>query len=146
EEALFDDGVFAVPEGQGEAEALLIIGETGKAILATAVGTASGLIVGEVVPGVSRVAVVFAHGTPLALAEVRAPLAPGDVLFAGFFEARLLGVHGVAPCGLRSHAMRFALSNGAGCSAAAAARSFHGVAASTPSDAVTRMTRLSPTL
>src|SRR5262249_30627295 len=79
EQALFEDGVLAVPEGQGEAEALLIVGDAGQAVLAPAVGAGAGLVVGEVVPGVAAVAVVLAHGPPLPLAEVRAPLLPGDL-------------------------------------------------------------------
>src|SRR5262245_8252089 len=42
---------------------------------------------GEVVPGVSVVAVVFPHRSPLPLAQVRAPFLPGDVLVVFFLQS-----------------------------------------------------------
>jgi hypothetical protein len=44
----------------------------------------------EVVPGIAVVAVVLAHCPPLPLAQVRAPLAPGQVLFPRFLHACVL--------------------------------------------------------
>jgi hypothetical protein len=79
EEALLEDRVLAVPQSQGEAEALLVVGDAGEAVLAPAVGAGAGLVVREVVPGVAALAVVFANGPPLPLAEVRPPLRPGSV-------------------------------------------------------------------
>ena len=80
EEPLLEDRVLAVPQGQGEAEPLLVVGDAGDAVLAPAIGARAGLVVGEVVPGVAVLAVVLAHGAPLALAEVRPPLLPGSLL------------------------------------------------------------------
>src|SRR5438094_2245483 len=61
EQALLHDGIDAVPEGQREAEPLLIVGDPGQAVLAPAVRARAGLIVAEVVPGVAALAVVLAH-------------------------------------------------------------------------------------
>jgi hypothetical protein len=38
EQALLEDGIAAVPEGEGEAEPLLAVGDAGQPVLAPAVG------------------------------------------------------------------------------------------------------------
>jgi len=79
EEALLEDGVAAVPQGQGEAQATLAIAYAEQAVLAPAVGSAAGVLVWEVVPGVAVGAVILAHRAPLPLAQVRPPALPvGD--------------------------------------------------------------------
>ena len=78
EEPLLEDGILAVPQGQREAEALLVIGDAGDAVLAPAVGAGAGMIVGEEIPGIAVFAVVLAHRSPLPLAEVGPPLLPGS--------------------------------------------------------------------
>src|SRR6516162_5617899 len=55
------------------------------------VRTRSGLIVGEVVPGITVFAVVLADRAPLALAEVWTPLLPRHSLVAHLVETPLLG-------------------------------------------------------
>jgi hypothetical protein len=45
--------------------------------------------VGEVIPRVTAVAVVLAHRTPLALAQVRTPLLPRNLLHVCGFESVL---------------------------------------------------------
>jgi len=90
EEAFLEDRVFAVPQGEGEAEALLPVGYAGEAVLPPAVGPRAGVIVSEVVPGIAALAVVLAHGPPLSLAEIRPPLFPGNALFASFIQPFLL--------------------------------------------------------
>jgi hypothetical protein len=72
EEAFLENGVAAIPQGQGEAEPLLVFGQAGEAVLAPAVGPGAGLIVGEVVPGVAAPTVILAHGAPLTFAQSRA--------------------------------------------------------------------------
>jgi len=42
EQALLEDRVLAVPQGQAEAEVLLVIGNAGDAVLAPAVGARAG--------------------------------------------------------------------------------------------------------
>ena len=66
-QALFENGIVAVPQGQGKTQALMIIGNAGQAILAPAIGAGAGLVVGEIVPGSAIRAIVFPNGAPLAL-------------------------------------------------------------------------------
>ena len=94
EEPLLEDRILAVPQGQREAEVLLVIGDAGDAVLAPAVGARAGLIVGEEIPGVAAFAVVLAHRSPLSLAEIRPPLLPVGRALAGFLQARLFLCHG----------------------------------------------------
>src|SRR5262249_12548776 len=54
---------------------------------APAVGARSRLVVREVVPRGAVRAVVLANGAPLAFAEVRTPLAPGNPALASFVES-----------------------------------------------------------
>ena len=109
EEALFQDGVALVPEGEGEAEALLVVGDPAQAVFAPAIGPRAGLVMGEVVPGVSVRAVVLADRPPLPLAEVGAPLLPGDSCLASVVQPLLLGgVHDPGVTGSACH--RFVLS------------------------------------
>src|SRR5262249_4114090 len=115
EEPLLDDGVAAVPEGEREAEPLVVVGDAREAVLAPVVGARARLVVAEVAPGVAVVAVVLAHRPPLPLAQVGAPLAPGDVLLARFGEARALGSvavvgHGVPPFLAAAHRRRLGRS------------------------------------
>src|SRR4029453_2104582 len=84
---LLEDRVDAVPQGQPEAQALVVVAEPGDAVLAPLVGPGAGLVVAEVAPGVAVVAVVLAHGAPLPLAQVRAPLAPRNVMLPALFQA-----------------------------------------------------------
>src|SRR5262249_8880512 len=77
-----------VPQGQRKAEPLFLIAEPGQPILPPVIGARAGLVVAEVVPGVSIGAVVLANGSPLPFAEVRSPLLPGDVLGAWFLQPR----------------------------------------------------------
>src|SRR5438552_7434573 len=48
---------------------------------------------GEVVPGVTRFAVVLVDGPPLPFAEVRSPFLPGHLLVPGFVEPGLFCGH-----------------------------------------------------
>src|ERR1700752_4166873 len=58
----------------------------------------AGLIAGEEIPGVTPLAIVFAHRSPLSLTDVRPPLPPVGRALAGFLQARLFLCH----YGLRS--------------------------------------------
>src|SRR5713101_4342851 len=69
EQTLLDDGIFAVPQSQGETKPLLIVRDSGQAVLAPAVGAGAGLVMAEVIPGVAAFAVILADGAPLPLAE-----------------------------------------------------------------------------
>src|SRR5262249_59151226 len=98
EQAFLEDGVAAVPQRQGQAQATLPVRESGDAVLAPAVGATAGLVVGEVLPGVAVAAVVLADASPLPFADVGSPLAPRllpEVADAAVvFESLLFGVHG----------------------------------------------------
>ena len=48
EQPLFQDRVFPIPEGNGEAQPLFLIGNTRDAIFAPAVGPRSGVVVREI--------------------------------------------------------------------------------------------------
>jgi hypothetical protein len=76
EEALLEDRVAAVPEGQSEAEVLEAVAEAGQAVLVPAVGAAAGVVVREGGPGVAVGAVVLADGAPGAFGDVGSPVSP----------------------------------------------------------------------
>ena len=97
EQAFLEDRVLAVPQGEREAEPLLVVGDAGQAVLAPAIGAGAGLVVAEVVPGVAAFAVVLADGSPLAFAEVRPPFLPGGFLGTRFVESNLFCGH-ESPC------------------------------------------------
>src|SRR5262245_1966876 len=86
---------------------LLIVGESRQTVLAPVIGAGAGLVMAEVVPGISILAVVLPHGPPLPLAQVGAPLSPGNftltrrrealLLRSGSFDCVGLCLHPVAP-------------------------------------------------
>src|SRR5262249_13843761 len=76
EQPLFQDRILPVPQRQGEAEPLLVVGDARQAVLAPAVGSGARVVVREIVPGITVLAVVLPHGPPLPLAEVRPPPSP----------------------------------------------------------------------
>src|SRR5262249_13377650 len=88
-QALLEDRVRTVPQGDGETQPLLVVGDAGQAVLAPAVGAAAGLVVREVVPGVAALRVVLAYSPPLSLAEVRPPLLPRGLLITGFGQSAM---------------------------------------------------------
>jgi hypothetical protein len=93
EQAFLEDRILAIPQGQREAEALVVIADTSQTILAPAIGARAGLIVREVIPGVPTVAVVLAYRTPLALAQVRSPFLPGHLLRLSLCKSNLFCTH-----------------------------------------------------
>ena len=92
EHALLEDGIGSVPEGNRETELVPDVGQTGHPVFIPPVGTGPSVIMREVAPGVTVVAVVFAHCPPRALGQVRTPLVPGVRV-----EQVVLG----PPCGVR---------------------------------------------
>ena len=78
---LFEDGVFPVPERKSEAEMLLSIADAEQAIFVPAIDAGARVVVREVVPGRSVGAVVFTHGAPSPITQIRPPLLPvGDMV------------------------------------------------------------------
>ena len=92
EEALFQDRVAPVPEGEGQAGDLALIADSAQAVLAPAEDARPGMIVGKVMPGLAVVAVVFTDRAPRPLAEVRTPSAPGRDPGSRLAQAAPLGV------------------------------------------------------
>ena len=92
EQAFLQDRVVPVPECERETQALFAIAEACDAVFAPPIRTAACVIMREVVPGVAVGAVVLAHGAPLALAQIRAPLLPCRLERHGHTETTLLGV------------------------------------------------------
>ncbi len=90
---LFENRIPAVPEGQGKAKLLLVVGNACQTILAPAIRPRTGMIVGEKIPGITILAIVLANRPPLAFAEVRAPFFPGGVLFFGLLKSLVFDRH-----------------------------------------------------
>src|ERR1700761_155678 len=76
ERTFFENGIFAIPQGHAETQQLLVIADPSKTILAPVIGARPGLVMSEVVPGISILAVIFANRTPLPLAQVGSPFSP----------------------------------------------------------------------
>ena len=76
EEALLQDRVLPVPEGDREADVLVAVRNPHQAVFTPAVGPRAGVVVREGVPGATARAVVLAHGPPLALGQVGPPALP----------------------------------------------------------------------
>src|SRR5271154_1392788 len=91
ERALLEYRVLAVPQCQRKAQSLVIVAETGEAVLPPVISARTGLIVTKIVPCVPVAAVVLAHGAPLAFAEVGPPLPPGNPLLPRFIQPLRLG-------------------------------------------------------
>src|SRR5215471_11367184 len=91
EHALLEDRVLAVPQRQRKTQPLVIVADAGDAILAPMIGARAGLIVAKIVPGVPVLAVVFANGAPLALAEIGPPLPPRHSLLERLLQTQRLG-------------------------------------------------------
>src|SRR6476660_8664765 len=65
EQALLEDRITFVPQREGEAKSLVLIGESGDAILAPSIGAAAGMVVGQILPRVAILTVVFPYRPPL---------------------------------------------------------------------------------
>src|SRR4029077_8266295 len=103
EEPLLENRVPAVPQGEGETELLLVVGEARQSVFPPAIGARARLIVSDEVPGITIVAVIFADGAPLTLAQIRAPLFPGSLLLARFGETFRFRCRELGHVGFRVH-------------------------------------------
>src|SRR5262245_10296148 len=97
---LLEDRILTVPQRQRKTQPLVIITKTREAVLAPMIGARTGLIVTKIVPGVSVLAVVFANGAPLSLAEVGSPLPPWHSFLPRFIQPLRFG-RIARFCGLR---------------------------------------------
>ena len=91
EQALLENRVFSIPQGEREAKSLLVIRNSRQTVLPPAISARAGLIMAEVVPRIAPLAVVLAHCSPLPLTEVGPPFAPRSVLLAGFLQSVSFG-------------------------------------------------------
>src|SRR5215472_2147948 len=91
ERPLLEDRILAVPQRQRKTQPLVIVAETGEAVLAPVISARAGLVVAEIVPGVTIAAVVLADGAPLALTEVRPPLPPRNPFLPRLVQTQYLG-------------------------------------------------------
>ena len=89
EQPFLEDRVFAIPQGQGKTQPLMVVAEPRQAVFAPMIGAGPRLVVGEVVPRVAILAVILADGLSLALAEVRSPLPPRHPLFPRLVQTQL---------------------------------------------------------
>ena len=76
EQAFLQDRVPLVPQRESQAQPLLVVADPGDAILTPPVRAGPGLVVAEVGPGVSVVAVILPDRAPLPFAEIRSPRSP----------------------------------------------------------------------
>src|SRR5262249_44213212 len=90
EQPLLEDRVFAIPERQRKTQHLMVVTDPRQAILTPAIRAGSCLVMREVIPGVTVVAVILPHRPPLPLAQVWAPFTPGHVSFARLLQALVL--------------------------------------------------------
>src|SRR6516165_5705481 len=63
EQAFLEDLIASVPQAKRETEKLAIVAKARQSILAPTVCARASLVVAEVVPRVSRLAVILAHGS-----------------------------------------------------------------------------------
>ena len=77
EDALFQDRVAAVPQGKGKAENLPVIAQSTEAVLVPAINTRTRVLMRKEFPGLAEGAVILAHRSPGALAQIGTPPAPG---------------------------------------------------------------------
>jgi len=93
EQALLEDGISLVPQGERQAQLLLGIGESGNAVFAPSIGAAACVVVRKIVPGIAMRTVVLAHGAPLALTEVWPPSLPRGGFRRAFRKPAAFDVH-----------------------------------------------------
>ncbi len=108
EQPLLQDRVMPVPQSERQAQGLGVVGKSGDAVLPPAIGTAAGMIVRKIVPGIAMRTVVLAYRAPLALAQVRSPSFPGTGLAGALGQSALFFVHDALPrcCRLMSTTAR----------------------------------------
>src|SRR5262249_29188479 len=93
EQAFLEDRILAIPQSEREAQALAIVADASQTILTPAIGARTGLIMGEVIPGDTTVAVVLTHRPPRALAQVLSPFLPGNLLLSSLCKSHLFCAH-----------------------------------------------------
>src|SRR6266513_215302 len=102
EKAFLQDGVFAVPQAQGKAKILLVVGNACEPVFSSAIRSRPRLIVGEIVPGITILAVILSNRAPLTFTRVGSPFSPWQTLNARFLKTLRLRtlIHGCSLPGL----------------------------------------------
>src|SRR6266496_2674384 len=91
EGTLFQNRIATVPKRERETDCLMAIADARQAVFVPAKGTRPCVIVRQIVPRRAIRAVVFTHGPPRALTEVRAPALPVRLVLARLFEPLFFG-------------------------------------------------------
>ena len=94
EVALLQDRIASIPQGEPEAETLVIVGDAEDAVLAPAIRARTRVVMREVVPGRAVSGVVLPHRSPLPVGQIGSPTSPVGRSRSGFVESSLLGRHG----------------------------------------------------
>src|SRR5581483_2007197 len=76
EQAFLENGIAAIPQGEGKAKTALAVSDAKQAILTPAISAAAGVIVRKVVPTITVGRVILAHGAPLTFGKIRPPSLP----------------------------------------------------------------------
>src|SRR6516225_6557418 len=71
----------------------MVVGDAGQTIFSPSIRPRTRLIVAEVIPRIPRLAVVLAHGAPLALRKIWSPFPPWHVLGTGFLQTTIFSIH-----------------------------------------------------
>ena len=96
EEALLEDGVLAVPEGDRDVEEAEAVADAAEPVLTPAVGPRHGVVEGELRPRVALRRVVLAYGAPLPPRQVGAPESPRGVGARRLDQPGVLGAQRLA--------------------------------------------------
>ena len=91
EEALLQDRVALIPEGDAEADVLKAVAKPAEPVLVPAISAAACLRVREIAPGVSVGGIVLADGSPGAIADVWPEVFPVNDARLGLGQAASLG-------------------------------------------------------
>src|SRR5580704_4949751 len=81
-QALLENGIAPVPQGESKAQLLFVVGDACDSIFSPTIRASARLIMAEVIPSVPIVAIVLSDGAPLAFTEVRPPFLPRNCLIA----------------------------------------------------------------
>src|SRR6266508_549445 len=95
EKALLENGVFAIPKGQREADVLMPVADAADAVFAPAIGAAARVVMGQIFPGRAVGAVIFADRAPLALGQIGSPALPVGFADSVLLKSKLFLRHGL---------------------------------------------------
>ena len=93
EKSLLQNRIALIPQRQGQAQNLVVVGKSRDTVFAPAIRAAAGVIVRKIVPGIAMRAVVLAHRAPLPFAQIRTPLLPRGRRRGALRQPLLFNVH-----------------------------------------------------